>query len=155
MEWSKVTIVPDLILLSQNPKNLRILGKPKGKNGYRCTLLETTRGTKYLVAVTHVFPAQKYTESAWVRTLTYVFKDCHMIPNTMMITLNLDKHTFLLVTYQFCVNFKMCLELVFIWSRVVAMFCGTFQQNITVFLNDVTLKAVLSDGRIIALGAVI
>lgn len=49
----------------------------------------------------------------------------------------------------------MCLELVFIWSRVVAMFCGTFQQNITVFLNDVTLKAVFGDGRIIALGAVI
>lgn len=35
------------------------------------------------------------------------------------------------------------------------MFCGTFQQNITVLLNDVTLKAVLGDGRIIALGAVI
>lgn len=35
------------------------------------------------------------------------------------------------------------------------MFCRTFQQNITVFLNDVTLKAVFGDGRIIALGAVI
>lgn len=72
-----------------------------------------------------------------------------------MMTLNSDKHTVLFVTYQLCVNFKMCLELVFIWSRVVAMFRGTFQQNITVFLNDVTLKAVFGDGRIIALGAVI
>lgn len=70
-------------------------------------------------------------------------------------TLNLDKHTVLLVTYQLCVNFKMCLELVFIRSRVVTMFCGTFQQNITVFLNDVTLKAVFGDGRVTALGAVI
>lgn len=153
MEWSKVTIVPDLIVLSQNPKSLRIQGKLKEKNGYRHTLLETTtRETNYLVAVTYVFPAQKYTESTRIRTLTYVFKYCHTIPNTMMMTPNLDK---LFITYQFCVNFKMCLELVFIWSRVVAMFCWTFQQNITVFLNDVTLKAVFGDGRIIALGAVI
>lgn len=35
------------------------------------------------------------------------------------------------------------------------MFCGTFQQDVAVFLDDVTLKAVLGDGRIIALGAVI
>lgn len=99
MERSKVTTVPDLILLSQNPKNLRILGKPKGKNGYRHTLLETTTGgTKYLVAVTHVFPAPKYADSAQVRTPTCVFKYCHTIPNAMMMTLNLDKHTVLLLT---------------------------------------------------------
>lgn len=49
----------------------------------------------------------------------------------------------------------MCLELVFIWSRVVTMFCRTFQQNIAVFLNDVTLKAVFGDGRVTALGAII
>jgi len=122
----KQTIVPDLIILSQNLNNLRIPQKPKGKNGYRHTLLETTtRGTKHLAAVTHVIPAQKYTEGAQIRTLSYIFKHCHMIPNTMM-TLNLDKHTVLFGTYQFRVNFKMCLELVFIWSRVVTMFCGAF-----------------------------
>ena len=35
------------------------------------------------------------------------------------------------------------------------MFCRTFQQNIAVFLNDVTLKAVFGDGRVTALGAII
>lgn len=71
----------------------------------------------------------------------------------MQINILLD--LLLLVTYQLRVNFKMRLELVFIRSRVVTMFCRTFQQNIAVLLNDVTLKAVFGDGRVTALGAII
>lgn len=74
---------------------------------------------------------------------------------TLKEALNSDKIDIWFATHQICVNFEVCLELVFIWSGVVTMLCGTFQQNIAVLLNDVTLKAVLGDGRIIALGAVI
>lgn len=70
------------------------------------------------------------------------------------IELRLKKYYFI-CTYQLGVNFKMCLELVFIWSGVVTVFGGTFQQNVTVLLNDMTLKAVFGDGGIIALGTVI
>lgn len=58
-------------------------------------------------------------------------------------------------TYQLCVNFKMGLQLIFIWSRVVTAVSGTLQQDVTVFLNYMAFKAVFGDGRIMTLGAII
>lgn len=58
-------------------------------------------------------------------------------------------------TYQLSVDFKMCLQLIFIWSRVVTAVSGTLQQDVTVFLNYMAFKAVFGDGRIVTLGAII
>ena len=58
-------------------------------------------------------------------------------------------------TYQLCVHFKVCLQLIFIWSRVVTAISGTLQQDVTVFLNYMAFKAVFGDGRVMTLGAII
>lgn len=52
-------------------------------------------------------------------------------------------------------NFKMCLQLIFIWSRVVTAVSGALQQDVTVFLNYMAFKAVFGDGGVVTLGAVI
>jgi len=49
----------------------------------------------------------------------------------------------------------MRLQLVFIWSVVVTAVGGALQQDVTVFLNDMALKAVFGDGGIMALGAMV
>lgn len=48
----------------------------------------------------------------------------------------------------------MCLQLVLVRSGIWTPFLWAFQLDITVFLNDVTLQAILSDGGIVALGTV-
>lgn len=49
----------------------------------------------------------------------------------------------------------MRLQFVFVWSRVVAAISGALQQDVTVFLDHMALKAVFGDGGIVTLGAVI
>lgn len=52
-------------------------------------------------------------------------------------------------------HFKVGLQLIFIWSRVVTAISGALQQDVTVFLNDMAFKAVFGDGGIMTLGAII
>lgn len=60
-----------------------------------------------------------------------------------------------LATYQLRVSFQMCLQLVFIWSVVVAAVGGTLQQDVAVLLNNVALEAILGDGGVLALRTVV
>lgn len=52
-------------------------------------------------------------------------------------------------------HFQVCLELIFIWGGIITVFIGTFQQNVTVFLDDMSFKAVFGDGGIVALRAIV